>query len=391
MGLFKNKRQTSMPEKTIIKMVTERGNGIYTWDGKLYKSDIIRACIRPKVKAVGKLSAKHIRSNENGIVTNPDPYMRFLLEEPNPYMSGQVLQEKIATQLALNNNAFVLIIRDEFNLACELYPIPCVSVEAIYELTRLNLKFTLTNGKQLIAPYEDIIHLRDDFNDNDLFGESPALALSQLMTVVGAIDNGVVKAIKNGNAIKWLLKFSSSLREDDLKERVKDFTENYLSTETDTFGAAGVDAKVDAQRIEPKDFVPNAAQMQETTKRIYAFFNTNEKIVTSSFSEDEWTSYFEAEIEPLALQMKHEYTRKLFSRKQRGFGNYITFDAYNLSCASLNTKLALQAMVDRGAMTPNEWRETMNLSPIAGGDKPLRRLDTISVDQAEGGEVVEED
>lgn len=391
MGLFKNKRQTSMPEKTIIKMVTERGNGIYTWDGKLYKSDIIRACIRPKVKAVGKLSAKHIRSNENGIVTNPDPYIRFLLEEPNPYMSGQVLQEKIATQLALNNNAFVLIIRDEFNLACELYPIPCVSVEAIYEFTGLNLKFTLTNGKQLIAPYEDIIHLRDDFNDNDLFGESPALALSQLMTVVGAIDNGVVKAIKNGNAIKWLLKFSSSLREDDLKTRVKDFTENYLSTETDTFGAAGVDAKVDAQRIEPKDFVPNAAQMQETTKRIYAFFNTNEKIVTSSFSEDEWTSYFEAEIEPLALQMKHEYTRKLFSRKQRGFGNYITFDAYNLSCASLNTKLALQAMVDRGAMTPNEWRETMNLSPIAGGDKPLRRLDTISVDQAEGGEVVEED
>ena len=93
----------------------------------------------------------------------------------------------------------------------------------------------------------------------------------------------------------------------------------------------------------------------------------------------------------MALQMKHEYTRKLFSRKQRGFGNYITFDAYNLSCASLNTKLALQAMVDRGAMTPNEWRETMNLSPIAGGDKPLRRLDTISVDQAEGGEVVEED
>ena len=391
MGLFKNKRQTSMPEKTIIKMVTERGNGIYTWDGKLYKSDIIRACIRPKVKAVGKLSAKHIRSNENGIVTNPDPYMRFLLEEPNPYMSGQVLQEKIATQLALNNNAFVLIIRDEFNLACELYPIPCVSVEAIYELTRLNLKFTLTNGKQLIAPYEDIIHLRDDFNDNDLFGESPALALSQLMTVVGAIDNGVVKAIKNGNAIKWLLKYSTPLREEDLKDKVQEFTENYLSTETDTFGAAGIDGKVDAQRIDPKDFVPNAAQMQETTKRIYAFFNTNEKIVTSSFSEDEWTSYFEAEIEPLALQMRHEYTRKLFSRKQRGFGNYITFDAYNLSCASLNTKLALQAMVDRGAMTPNEWRETMNLSPIAGGDKPLRRLDTISVDQAEGGEVVEED
>lgn len=33
-------------------------------------------------------------------------------------------------------------------------------------------------------------------------------------------------------------------------------------------------------------------------------------------------------------------------------------------------------MVDRGAMTPNEWRETMNLAPIEGGDQPIRRLDT---------------
>ena len=33
-------------------------------------------------------------------------------------------------------------------------------------------------------------------------------------------------------------------------------------------------------------------------------------------------------------------------------------------------------MVDRGAMTPNEWRETMNMTPIPGGDQPIRRLDT---------------
>lgn len=36
-------------------------------------------------------------------------------------------------------------------------------------------------------------------------------------------------------------------------------------------------------------------------------------------------------------------------------------------------------MVDRGAMTPNEWREVLNLPPVEGGDKPLRRLDTVTV------------
>ena len=38
-------------------------------------------------------------------------------------------------------------------------------------------------------------------------------------------------------------------------------------------------------------------------------------------------------------------------------------------------------MVDRGALTPNEWRETFNLSPVPDGDKPLRRLDTQTVNQ----------
>lgn len=381
----KKRLKNAAPERTIIQMVTERGNGFYAWNGKLYQSDIVRACIRPKVKAVGKLAAKHIRDDGTTIKTNPDAYMRFLLEEPNPYMSGQIMQEKIATQLALNNNAFTLIIRDNLGYPCQLYPIPCVSVEALYESGALHLKFYFLNGKQLKVPYTEVIHLRDDFNDNDIFGESPAKALTELMTIASTIDQGIVKAIKNSGVIRWLLKFNQSLRPEDLEANVKNFADTYLSVESDTFGAAGVDNKVDAVRIEPKDFVPNALQMDKTTQRIYAFFNTNEKIVHSSYNEDEWNAYYEAQIEPLALQMRHEYTRKLFTRRERGFGNYITFDASNLSCASITTKLALQAMVDRSALTPNEWRATFNLAPKEGGDEPLRRLDTQTVTEAQPG------
>jgi len=32
-------------------------------------------------------------------------------------------------------------------------------------------------------------------------------------------------------------------------------------------------------------------------------------------------------------------------------------------------KLALVTMVDRKAMTPNEWRQVMNLAPVEGGDE----------------------
>jgi len=50
----------------------------------------------------------------------------------------------------------------------------------------------------------------------------------------------------------------------------------------------------------------------------------------------------------------------------------------------MKTKLGLVAMVDRGALTPNEWRRIMNLAPTEGGDKPIRRLDTIPVSERGG-------
>lgn len=39
----------------------------------------------------------------------------------------------------------------------------------------------------------------------------------------------------------------------------------------------------------------------------------------------------------------------------------------------------LVQMVDRGAMTPDEWRSILSLGPIEGGSKPIRRLDTALV------------
>lgn len=359
------------------KMITDKGNGFYAWNGKLYESDIVRACIRPRTKAIGKLIPKHIRNDAMGIKTNPEPYIRFLLEDPNPYMSGQMLQEKVTSQLALNNNAFILIIKDDNGYPVELYPIPCMTAEAIYNQTGdLFLKFYFQNGKTATFPYTEVIHLRDDYNSNDIFGEPPGLALTSLMNVVSIIDQGTIKAIKNSGIIRWLLQYNTSLRPEDLKKNVKEFTDNYLSVETETFGAAGTDAKATATRIEPKDFVPNAAQTDRTTERIYSFFNTNKKIVQSSYNEDEWISYYEARIEPDAMQMASEYTRKLFTRRERGFGNKIVFESSSLTFASMATKLGLSSFVELGIFNPNEVREIMNYAPRDGGDEYVRRLDT---------------
>jgi HK97 family phage portal protein len=369
-------------------MVTEKGNGYYAWDGKLYQSDIVRSCIRPKARAIGKLVAKHIRDNkQEGFKVNPEPYIRFLLEDPNPYMSGQMLQEKLATQLELNNNAFAYIHRDDNGLPVELYPIQAESAEAKYDrYGLLYLKFTMQNGRMVTFPYSDIIHLRQDYNNNDIFGESPAKTLIPLMEIVNTTDQGIVKAVKNSNVIRWLLKYTSSLRPEDIKKNADEFVENYLSTQSKSVGVAATDVKADVTQVTPHDYVPNALQMEKTVQRIYSFFGTNINIVQSQYTEDDWNSYYESVLEPLAMQMSGEYTRKLFTRRERGFGNRIIFEASSLQYASMQTKLNLLQMVDRGSMTPNEWREVLNLGPIEGGDKPIRRLDTALVKGGEGNE-----
>lgn len=381
---FKNKNPTT----TRVELLRDVGNGFYSWNGQLFKSEPIRACVRPLVTAAGKLAGKQIRETKDGILENPDLYVKMLLEEPNPLMGGQVFQEKLAGQWYVNNNAFAYISRDANGYANEIYPIDAYSVEAIYDKSmNLFLKFSLVNGKQVTYPYGDVAHLRRDFCDNDIFGAGNSEILKPLMDVVVATDQSIIAAIKNSGIIKWLLKFTRNLTPEDLEKRAAAFSKSYLDStvEGSSIGVAATDTNADVVQVEPKDYVPNALIMDRIMKRLHSYFNTNEKIVMSSYNEDEWNSFYESVVEPFSQQLSQELTRKIFSRRERGFGNKIVYDASSLQYASMKTKLGLVQMVDRGAMTPNEWRRVMNLSGIEGGDKAIRRLDTAVV-STKGGE-----
>lgn len=389
MGIIDRIRDLGRTKVTAVQLMTEQGNGFYAWNGKLYQSDVVRSAIRPFVTAVGKLIPKEIyetmKDGERVLEVNPDAYIRFLLEEPNPYMSGQVFRERLAAQLILNGNAFALILRDPGGLPQTMLPIDAVAVNARYaENGALWHEFQLANGKVFTFPDADIIHLRRDFFEHDVYGAPIAPALAQLMEIVTTTDQGIVKAVKNSAVIRWILKFVKSLKPEDLEARANDFAQSFLRTENGT-GVAAVDASVDAKEVNSHEYVPNAAQMDRTTQRIYALLNTNERIVTSLRTENEWNAYFDAQIEPVLLQLGAEFTRKLFSRRERAFGNKIVFEASAWDSANLSTKLALVALVDRGAMTPNEWRAAFNLAPLPGGDQPIRRLDTATVEEAADG------
>ena len=376
---------------SVVKMVETHNSNLALWGNEGYNNDIVRACVNAKALRVSKLTLKHVQesTDENGgkkLVVNPWPYLRFQLEEPNRYMTLSDFLFKLSALTDLTGNAFILILRDENGVSAEWFPIPATAAEAEYGNDgTLFYKFTLTNGQRWRFSADDVFHVRGDFVLNDIFGDTRAKTLEPLIEVAETTDRGIINAIKNSSVVRWLLKYTASMRAEDLKKNAKEFADNYLNIGNGAVGVAATDAKADAKQVNPQDYVPNAAIMARTPERIMSLFNINEKIIKSEANEDEENAYYEAVIEPWIVKLAQEMTRKLFSRRQRGTGNYITVGSFNLQAASIKTKLTLVQMVDRGALTVNEWRETMGLPPVEGGNTPIRRLDTAAVTTSDGG------
>lgn len=376
--VFGGKRDTSRGYKRF--QMLSGNDSFVPWNGKVFDNDIVRSAIRPKANAVGKLNPKHIRGSGEEMKINPDSRIKQILKNPNQYMSMQDFLMKMTYQREIYHNAFAYIKRDPFNEIEEIYPIPYTNVELLEYQNELYAKFRFRTGKAMTVPYEDLIHLRKDFNDNDIFGDGGINSLSGLMEVINTTDQGIVKAIKNSNIIRWLLKFNQAVRPEDIKENTKQFVDNYLSLESETVGAAATDAKADVIQVDPKDYVPNAIITKDYKERLYSYFGVNENIVQNKYDEDEFNAFYESEIEPILIQLSNAFTNAFFTKRELGFENKIIFEASNLAYASMKTKLELKDMVDRGALTPNEWRNILNLGPVEGGDKPIRRLDTALVD-----------
>lgn len=387
MGVFGRFINYIKPTKKIesFQLVTKNQENFSLWGNNAFDNDIVRSCVMARANRMSKLQIKHvvnkIDSDGNKVTkVNPEPYMRFLLEEPNPYMNINDFLMKMSIYLDLNGNFFSLIIRDENGFPRELYPVPAISTTVEYTSDgTMYYKFYIKNGKNFCFNAADVIHVRQDFYDNDVFGRGKLKALAPLIEVIETTDRGLINAIKNSGVIKWLLKFKSALREEDLAKHAENFASNYLNITSSSVGVAAVDSKADAEQITSTDYVPNSAISNRTTQRIMELFNTSEKILKSEANENEENEYYEERIEPVVIALKNEMTRKLFTRKERSFGNSIAIATFDLQTANTTTKLSLVQMVDRGAMTVNEWRNILGLSPIEGGDKPIRRLDTAPV------------
>ena len=338
----------------------------------MYQSDLVRACIRTLAEHTSKANA----------VCTDKRIERLLDYRPNMYMNGADFLYKTRTQLELKNTVFIYIDRDDRANVKGFYPVPYSSYEGIDYNGRLFIKFHFKGDavESLVLPWEDLVVRRKDYNESDIGGDDNRPIFPKL-ELVNTIDQGSSNAVKSTANLRGILKSTKAmLSPEDIKKQKDQFVADYMNLSNEG-GIASLDATQEFTPITMSPIVLDPATRKDAREDIFRYFGVNDAIIMGNYTEEEAEAFYTARIEPFLVGLGTELTSKIYSEREIGFGNKIVYASRRLQYASLKTILAMVSMVDRGALVPNEWREMLNLPPVEGGDKPIRRLDTAPTDE----------
>lgn len=379
---FKNLFKQKQTQLTYLKVLGDYGFSDLSQWGKIpYLNDVVRAAVDTIARNAAKLNPKHVRVSEEGIVWLRSNLERVLALEPNQYMSAYDFYYKMITMRELDNNAFALIVWDREENVEQLLPIPYERATVVQDLKGgIYLQVWLSNGTMYTFPYREVIHLRKFYYKDYFLGESNK-AIENGLNILTTVEQGIAEAVKTSVYLRGILKYQGILKDEDVKRSRDRFIAEYLDIQK-SGGVAALDSKAEYIPIESKPQLVDANQLKILKDKIYHYFGVNDAIVTGNFNEDQWTAFYESVLEPIAIQMSLEFTRKIFSAKEIGHGNRIIFESNRLQYASVRTKTTLiSQMMQLGILTINEAREILNLAPVPDGDKRLISLNYVSADK----------
>lgn len=363
---------------TRFELLNDYNTTFFNYEGDLYDSDIVRSCIHAIASNAAKLKPQHILAGE---IKDASSLKNLLQTRPNPYMNTYDFIYKVVSQLYTSNNAYIYI-KYDFGKIVGLYPVNYSSADLKEYNGDMYITFSFLTGKNVTIPYTELIHLRKNFNKSDMFGDEALGPLKPTLNLNSTVNQGISNAVKATAKIRGLLKFTQSLRPEDLKKQKDEFIADYLSSSNDG-GIAALDAKADFVQLNSNPTLIDDKQMALIRENVYRYFNISEAIITSNYSEDEYNAFYSSVIEPIAIQLSLEFTSKIFSDREKGFGNQIVFSAERLTFANNVTKANLiNILMPLGILSINEAREILELSPVAGGDKYLQSLNYVDSSQA---------
>lgn len=341
----------------------------------IYASDVVQQAISCIVTEMKKLTPQHIRE----LGSDPTPMessLQRLLQNPNERMTSSDFIEKIFWQLFLNYNAFVVptyetkIANDgtRYKEYTGLYPIQPTYVEFLQDLSGgLFVKFKFRNDYETTLRYDDVIHLKyrfavNEFMGGNQFGQPDNEALLKTLELNNVLLQGVSKALKSSFAINGVVKYNTLLDDGKMDEAMKRLEERLANNES---GFLPLDIKGEFIPLQNKIQLVDAATLKFIDEKILRHFGVSLPILTGDFTKAQYEAFYQKTLEPLIISVSQEFTKKLFTTRERSFGNKIKFYPHELIFMTTDQKISLfDILVDSAACFKNEMRVAFGLRPL---------------------------
>lgn len=380
----------------------------------IYASDVVQQALKCIVDEMKKLNPTHVRYTGNDPVPVKST-VQDVLDNPNQIMTTSEFLEKTIWLLLMNYNVFIIPTYytwvDEKTGAEKryydsLYPINPTQVNFIEDASgRLFVNFWFWNGEQTTIAYDDCIHIRYNFSVNEymggnMLGQPDHEALLGTLQLNDDLLKGVAKAMKASYAINGVVKYNTLL-DDGKTEAALLALENKLRNNESGF--LPLDLKADFTPLEHKSALVDEATLKFIDEKILRNWGVPLAILTGDYTTEQYNAFYQKTLEPLAKTISQAFTKKMFTSREKAFGNKIELYPKDLIFLSVQQTLEMISMLSpTGGLFENEKRVALGLRPLPelAGKRymSLNWIDANNADQYQVGknenvnvDVVDED
>lgn len=369
---------------------------IYTQFGtNIYAFDVVQQALRCVVTEIKKLNPTHVRYKDS----DPIPVkstIQNVLDNPNPLMTTTDFLEKVAYLLLLNSNAFIIPVYytwvDE-NTGAErryyeaLYPVKPTQVDFIQDASdRMFVKFLFMNGETTTIPYDDVIHLRYKFSVNEFMGgneigEPDYQGLLQTLQLNDQLLKGIAKAMNASYAVNGVVKYNTLIDNGKTERALQELTQRLQNNES---GFLPLDIKADFTPIERKSEIVDTDALKFVDSKILRTWGIPECILNGDYTKEQFEAFYQAAIEDKVKTFSQAFTKSLFTKREKAFGNRIEFYPKDLIFMTVSQTLEMiNSLAPTGAIFENEKRVFLGLRPLPELEgKRYMSLNWIEADKA---------
>lgn len=387
------------PKKTIIAPTLNGWLPMYGqyMDFNVYSSDMVQQVLSCIVNEMKKLRPMHIRNSEN--FNDPVPVkgnIQDILNNPNPLMTTSDFLEKIVWLLLLNSNAFILPIYstwtdqktgEERRYYEALYPLKPTQVDFLQdEGGNLYVKFYFANGTNTTIPYENVIHIKykymlNDFMGGNELGQPDNEAIKQTLQMNEHLLKSIAKAMDASYQVNGVVKFNTMLDNGDTEAALKELERKLNNSES---GFLPLDLKAEFTPLERKAEIVDADTLKFIDEKILRFWGVPLAILTGDYTKVQYEAFYQKVLEPLIISISQEFTKKIFTTRQRAFGNKVELYPKDLIFMTMEQTLSMiEILAPTGALFENEKRVALGLRPMAELEgKRFQSLNWVNAEDA---------